>query len=205
MGDHELASVAAPVEPIAPGTVARRHRRLTGLSGMLLFACMFLPAVQGGEPVTPLEAPPALLPYLYGLVFALIAMSRTSRGLAFGVIALRVLAGLFVIGSVVLVVLVPPAGIIELILGTVLLVTVGLSNTTEPRVAVTGIVISFASIVWFGFLSVTLDALIGVYLSLASSIGLFAGCLDWLRELVVAPAVEVPRAVAAATAGRHRQ
>jgi hypothetical protein len=46
------------------------------------------------------------------------------------------------------------------------------------------------------------DALFGVYLSLGSSIGLFPGCLGWLRELVVRPAVDMPRAIAVA---RDRQ
>jgi hypothetical protein len=177
----------------------RMHRRLNGLSGMLLFACMFLPAVNGcHEPVIPLQVPPFLPPYLYGLVFALIAMSRTSRGLAYGVIALRVLAGLVVLGSTVLVVIVPPVGIIELLVGTALLVTVGLSRTTETRVAATGIVMTLVSIIWFGIWSVSSDALIGVYLSLGSSIGLFAGCRAWLRELVVRPPVDMPRAIAVA-------
>jgi hypothetical protein len=204
MGDPELgrAAVDPPIARIMPGG-ARMHRRLSGLSGILLFACMFLPAVKGcHEPVTPLQAPPFLPPYLYGLVFALIAMSRSSRGLAYGVIALRVLAALVVLGSIVLVVVLPPVGVIELVAGSVLLVTVGLSHTTETRVAVTGIMVGLGSIIWFGIWSVSAEALLGVYLSLASSIGLFAGCLAWLRELVVHPPVEMPRAIAVA---RDRQ
>lgn len=174
----------------------RLHRRLTGLSGILLFMCMFLPAVKGcSQPVTPLEVPPFLPPYLYGLVFALIAMSGTSRGLAYGATALRVLAALIVLGSVVLVVMAPELGVVELLIGVVLQVTIGVSRTTELRVVATGILVSLGSILWFGMWSVTSDALIGVYGSLASSIGLLAGCLAWLRELVVRRPVDVPRAV----------
>lgn len=198
MGDLALGKTAVdpPVRRFTPGGV-RVHRRLCGLSGILLFACMFLPAVRGCHgPLTPLQVPPFLPPYLYGLVFALIAMSRTSRGLSYGAIALRVLAGLVVLGSTVLVVIVPPIGIVELIAGIILLATVGLSQPTETRVAATGIVIGLVSIVWFGIWSVGADALIGVYLSLASSIGLFAGCLAWLRALVVRPPVDMPRAIA---------
>jgi hypothetical protein len=207
VGDLELGRPAVE-PPIPPDRGARIHRRLTGLSGILLFACMFLPAVRGcHEPVTPLQVPPFLPPYLYGLVFALIVMSRRSRGLPYGVIALRVLAALVVLGSVVLVVIVPLVGIIELVIGAVLMVTVGLSHTTEARVAVTGVAIGLFSMIWFGIWSLSDDALIGVYLSLASSAGLFAGCLAWLRALVVRPPVVVPRAVAVARppTGRHWQ
>jgi hypothetical protein len=188
---------------VAPGGGVRMHRRLRGLSGMLLFACMFLPAVKGcHEPVTPAQVPPFLPPYLYGLVFALIAISRSSLGLVYGVIALRALAAVIVLGSIVVVVLAPLIAIIEMIAGAVLLVTVGLFRTTETRVAATGIVISVVSIFWFGIWSVRWDAFWGVYLSLGSSIGLLAGCVAWLRELVVRPPVDMPRAIAVA---RYRQ
>jgi hypothetical protein len=198
MGDLERDdAVEPPVVGAAPGGGMRLHRRLTGLSGILLFVCMVLPAVKScGQPVTPLEVPPFLPPYLYGLVLALIAMSRTSRGLAYGATALRVLAALIVLGSVVLVVIAPEIGVVELLIGVVLQVTIGVSRTTELRVVATGILVSLGSILWFGMWSVTSDALIGVYCSLASSIGLLAGCLGWLRELVIRRPVDVPRAVA---------
>src|SRR5262249_50373496 len=148
------------------------HRKLTGLSGLLLFACMFLPAVRGcHQPVMAYEVPPFIPPYLYGLVFAMIAIVWSPRGLALGMLALRVVGSLVVIGSVVLVVIAPPVGIIELMIGALLLVTVGLFGTTEPRVVASGIIVGTICVIWFGCWAATPDALIGVYLSLASSFG----------------------------------
>ena len=163
---------------------------------------MFLPAVRGCEtPVTPLETPPFLPPYLYGGVFALLAVWRTAPGLWLGVTLLRGLSMLVVVGSILVIVLAPPVGAIELLLGSVLLAIVGLFRISEARVAATGIAVGVVCILWFGFWTLTPDALIGVHLSLASSIGLFAGCLGWLRELVARSAIDMPRA---ATLVRHR-
>jgi hypothetical protein len=205
MFDAESGSVAVdpPNRFVAPVSRTRRHRSLTGLSGILLFTCVFLPAVKGcTHPVMPYEFPPFLPPYLYGLVFAVIAMTPSPRGVLCGVLALRVLATLVVTGSVVLFVVVPPVGALELLIGTVLFAIIGLSGTTEERVAGTGLTVGLIATLWFGFWSLTPDALLGVYLSLASSIGLFIGSLMWLRELVSRPHVDVPRAVAAHRAWR---
>jgi hypothetical protein len=164
---------------------------------------MFLPAVKGcSDPVMPYEVPPFLPPYLYGLVFALLAMSRSRRGLGYGVRALRLLAVLVVASSVVLVVVAPPVGLVELVAGGALLVIIGLAETTEARVASTGIAVGLLSTIWFGFWSVAPDALLGVYLSLASSVGLVAGSLAWLCEILARPPVDVPLAIAAARARR---
>jgi len=200
MFDAESGSVAVdpPIRFVAPTSRRRRHRSLTGLSGILLFACVFLPAVKGcNHPVMPYEFPPFLPPYLYGLVFAAIAMAGSPRGVMCGVLALRVLATLVVTGSIVLFVVAPPVGAIELMIGTMLFAIVGLSGTTETRVAGTGVTIGLISTLWFGFWALTSDALLGVYLSLASSAGLLTGSLLWLRELLSRPAIDVPRAVAA--------
>jgi hypothetical protein len=205
MVDVETGSVAVdpPNAYVAPSSRAGRHRSLTGLSGILLFACMFLPAVRGcNDAVMPYEVPPLLPPYVYGLVFALIAMARTSRGVSYGVLALRVLAVLVVAASVVTGIFAPLVGILELMLGTLLLLVVGLSGATEAWIADTGIAVGLISMLWFGFWSLTPDALLGVYLAFASSIGLFAGSVAWLRELNRRSGVEMPRAVAAHRVGR---
>jgi len=205
MADLEIARAAVDLPParIVPQRPAPGHRALTGGSGIVLFACMFLPAVKGcHEAVMPFEVPPFLPPYGYGLVFALIAVSRTPRGLWLGVVALRALGALMVVSSIVLALLAPPVAIVELIVGAVLLVTAGLTGATEPGIAATGVAVGVVSVLWFGCWSATPDALIGVYLSLAGSLGLLVGCAAWWREAVGRLRAAVPRAVPAAA---HRQ
>ena len=196
-----MPAVELPVRRVAPGQ--RQPRPLIGMSGLLLFACMFLPAVRGCDaPITPLDAPPFLPPYVYGLVFAVIALWRTARGLGLGVHALRAVSALVVLGSVVVTMLAPPIGMTELVLGCVLLVVIGVHDSSERRVAGAGMAVGAICVLWFGFWTVTPEALIGVHLSLIASIGLFAGSVAWLRELVARRAVDMPRAAAIV---RHRR
>ena len=195
-------AVELPVRPIIPPGRTRRARPLVGVSGLLLFACMFLPAVRGCDaPMTPLEVPPFLPPYLYGGVFALLAVWRTARGLGVGVTLLRALSLIVVTGSILVIVLAPPIGVVELTLGCALLVIIGVVGSSEARVAVMGIAVGVISVVWFGFWTTTPEALIGVHLALAGSFGLLVGCLGWLRDLHALTVVDMPRA---ATFVRHR-
>src|SRR5947208_3485157 len=93
------------VEPMLP---RRRHRSITGISGAMLFACMFLPAVKGcGTPVYPVEMPMFLHPYLYGIAFAIGAGAVTARGMRATIVILRVLSWLAVAGGLVMVVVAP--------------------------------------------------------------------------------------------------
>lgn len=97
------------------------------------------------------------------------------------------------LGSIVVIVLAPPIGVVELVLGCVLLAIVGRFGSSEARVAATGVAVGVICAVWFGFWAVTPEALIGVHLALASSIGLLMGCLGWLRELRALTVVDMPR------------
>jgi hypothetical protein len=161
----------------------RRHRRITGPSGLLLFVCLFLPAVKGcDETVYPLSMPMFWHPYVYGLAFALAAAGVTVRHLRYSVLALRVLAWLTIIGGAFLVTVAGSIGIAELIIGACLLASIGRSGCSERRVAVTAITASTFSLLWFGLWVATPDALVGVYLAAFASVGVLAGGLLWLGE-----------------------
>jgi hypothetical protein len=190
-------AVEPPLVRIAPGTRIRRHRRVTALSGILLFACMFLPAIDACGPVLPYELPPVAPPYVLGLVFALIAIAQTERGLRGGILALRAVSAITVAAGVVVMPIVPEIGIPEAVLGVVLLGVIGLWRTTEPRVAAAAIVVAAVSALWFGLWCLDDGALTGVYLSAASSAGLLLGAVMWRGELADRARVEAPPAVCA--------
>lgn len=162
----------------------RRHRRITGTSGLLLFVCLFLPAVRScGSDVYPVEMPMFWHPYLYGAVLAAGTVTATMRSVHLTTIALRVLGWLSVLGGVAVIALSPALGVVELALGAVLLGMIGMRGHSERRVAGTGVVISIASLLWFGLWASSSGALVGVYLSLVASIFLLAGSLFWLSEI----------------------
>ncbi len=161
----------------------RRHRRITGPAGVLLFICLFLPAVKGcNEAVYPVTMPMFWHPYLYGLVLALGAARATVRHLRYTVLALRILAWLTLLGGVLLFVVAGAIGVAELIIGASLLGAIGRSGCSERRVALTAIVVGAFSLLWFGLWAATPDALVGGYLAGVASIGVLVGGLVWLGE-----------------------
>lgn len=168
-----------------------------GTAGILLFACMFLPAMKGcaNAPVLPLDVPPFLPPYLFGLVFAAIALTRSSRAMVAGVVAVRLLAAVVAFAGFVVFLVAPSIGVVELIVGLVLLSAIGLRGVSELRLAGSVALIGAICTMWFGLWTASVDALYGVHLSLASSIGLLLGGSAWLVEVVMQPAALVPRAV----------
>jgi hypothetical protein len=191
-----VTAVELPLVRSVPGTRIHRHRRVTGLSGILLFACMFLPAIDACGTVRPYDLPPLAPPYLYGLVFALIAMSRTPRRLVHGIAALRGLSVLVVFAGVVMTAVAPQIGVPEIALAVGLLVILGRARSGEARVAVAAIVLAAVAMVWFAVWCLDDGALVGVYLSLASAGGLLLGAVLAWRELAARAPRDVPPAVA---------
>jgi hypothetical protein len=201
--DDPLVQGAGPVEPpcrrVEIELGRRRHRLITAPSGLLLFVCLFLPAVRGCHaPVYPLEMPMFLPPYLYGLAFAYGAATLTARGMRNAIIAIRAITIMTLAGSALLVLLSPALGIIELMISAFVFAGIATGGHSERRAASTATIVGAICTLWFGFWTATSDALLGAYLSLASSIGLLVGGLVWLGETAanVAPLILIPRAVA---------
>lgn len=177
----------------------RHHRRFTVPSGLLLFACMFLPAVKGcSAPVYPLEMPMFLPPYLYGLAFAVGALSLSARAMRHTITAVRAITVITIMGSGVLLLVAPGLGLVEMLAGALLLAAIGWGGHSERRAASAATLIGALCTTWFGLWASTPDALLGVYLSFAASVGLLLGGLVWLGETAVVPVppIVIPRAVA---------
>lgn len=179
----------------------RRHRRITGPAGLLLFACMFLPAVKGcSAPVYPIETPMFLPPYLYGLVFAAAAATFTARGMRRAIDGLRLVTVASILGATVTMLLAPPVGVVELFAAVAVLATIGWSGHSERRAAIASLIISTMCTLWFGLWATTSEAMLGVYLAALGSVGLLVGSLVWLGEAIAAKRpISIPRAVIAST------
>jgi hypothetical protein len=162
----------------------RRHRRLTLPSGLVLFLCMFLPAVNAcGSSVYPTEMPLFWHPYVYGLALAIASCAWTVGAVRRAVTMMRVVACTAIAGGAVALLASTGLGAVLLVLGCVLLAMIGLRGASERRIASTGIVVSVMCLLWFGLWAGSAGALIGVYVSLAASIFLLAGSLLWLSEI----------------------
>ncbi len=200
MGDFASAcsAIELPRRYEPAGLPNRRHRPLTGTSGLLLAACFFLPMMRGCEhDDASLELPRVWVPHVYGLVFAIFGLARSRRVLAVGSGILRALGWMVLVGGAAMMAAAPPAGAVELVLGVFLVVAMSgrTLGTTELRMAVIAVLVGAVSAMWFALWAATPDALVGAYLGLASSIGLFAGGMFWLVELAWQPDARLPPAV----------
>jgi len=151
----------------------------------VLFVCAFLPAVEAcDETIYPIQEPAVLQPYAYGLVLAIAALVRTARGLR----ALRLALGaLVVVGGVACAVVgelreSAMLGALVTVAAIIALVPLVIPGNDERRIAAASGVMGLLGIVWFGLLATEPGALIGIYASIAGSLGLVVGALVWLAE-----------------------
>lgn len=203
MGDVFATARAVELPDVRPFASRRRHRPLTGTAGLLLFMCMFLPALRGcGEShVVPLELPPFLPPYLYGLVFAVAVHARSQRAVIASILVLRVLAALVAIAGFTVFLVAPQVGVVELAVGLVLITAAGGRGFSEHRLALTAVITGGVCTLWFGMWSLSASALVGVHLSLASSLALLAGGVMWHLDIVRYSRSRLP--VAARVSSHH--
>jgi len=194
---------AFAVEPPVPRV--RRHRLLTGTSGLLLFVCLFLPAVKGcsSAPIHPYEVPPFWLPYIYGAVFSVVALARTQRGLELGTNVLRALAVITIAAGGILLAVMELAGIIQMLVGIAMLCVIDLRGVSERRVAASGLLVGLLCSIWFGLWAGSQDALYGVFLSLGSSLGILVGSFVWIFEAIHVHDEPMPIAVILPAAQRR--
>ncbi|HEU0030739.1 MAG TPA: hypothetical protein VFQ53_08900 [Kofleriaceae bacterium] len=176
---------------LAPGH-KRRHRYLTVPAGVVLFVCLFLPAVKGcSEPVYPIVVPPVYPPYVLGLLVTLTALARPSvvRKL---VIASRVILWLTCIAAAfclagILVVEEPSSWMGYAVFAACVLVFVvtGWGERDELAAARAALATGLLGVIWFGAWLLPRDegVLFGMYVSFGSSLALLLGAAEWRREI----------------------
>lgn len=164
----------------------RTHRPFTALSGIVLFLCLFLPAVKAcNSPVYPYEIPPFCPPYAFGLLIAAVAMVRTRRGLAIALALLRVGIVAMFVGGIVCIAWAPALAAALCLFAAVFLAIVGLSRQDERPVAILTITANAIWAVWFVLWCTDNGAMIGVYAALVSSLGMVVGGVIWLGDLAL--------------------
>jgi len=183
---HTGVAIDLPAPRVELELGRRRHRRITGPAGAILFACMFLPAVKGcSAPVYPIEAPIFLPPYLFGLAFMIAAWAWTVRGLHRAVRLARAVTFASIACSTVTLLLAPPVGIVELAISVFVLATLGWTGCSERRLALAALVMGALGTLWFGLWASTAEAMIGVYLAALGSAALLVGACTWLVDLTL--------------------
>jgi hypothetical protein len=176
----------------------RRHRPLLGLSGLTLFVCLFLPAVQVCDTSQmPLDRPGSIPPYIYGAAFVVCAVLGTRRwAIQIAANLVRLLTLAHIVFAIGMLAAIEPLGVVELLAAVAVLGTLGV-GAHESRLALVPVVVGVGSAVWFAILLATGDARYGAWLSFASSLGVAIAGLLWRHDITAEdPAAALPRATA---------
>jgi hypothetical protein len=191
--------VEPPPERVDVELGRRRHRRLTGPSGLLLFLAMFLPFAKGCDdprPMYPFEVPLFVPPYLFGLVFAGAAATGTVRGMRTAIGVLRAMTVGAFAASALIFITNPLLGVAAVLASALMLAAIDSKGYAERRAAGGAILLGACGTLWFGLSATASEALAGVYVALAASLGLVAGGMVWLVEASAVPPIVLPGAVA---------
>jgi hypothetical protein len=160
-----------------------RRRGVLGISGWLLFACLFLPTLRVcGDPMMPVQFPPTYGVYLGGILVAVIGFStlrRSRRNMLLALIGLYsvsafTFAALF-LGGVVATGVGVLAGMVFLVLLWFMMRRAALVNWSERAVAIGCFVHAMVAAGWSALLAFDPEGMWGAQVSLgAASLMLFA-------------------------------
>lgn len=190
-------STAGSIDDERP-TVPRR-RRLPLPAGVVLALCIFLPALRVcGSPTYPITMPPFWSPYVLGALVAVMAAARTPRGMRAARVAISAIVVLTALGFGVLLVGSHQAQPIAVGMFAFAVAFVVVSRRGEPelRAAHATIGVGVGCAPWFALLAFDPDGMWGAWISLAASLALVVGGLEWRRQLRLARVDPVPRAIA---------
>lgn len=176
----------------------RQHRFLTVPSGLTLFVCMFLPAIQPcNKPVYPYEMPPVWPPYILGALAVGLALAWPGKPLQDRIGRMLTLTaqiivwltcgavGILSFGTMVMSAQLFPA--VPLVVSVAIIFVVGRGpNSDEMSAARVVIATSLIGIAWFGvwLLAEDEELLYGMYVSAGASVALLVSGMEWRRELL---------------------
>jgi hypothetical protein len=162
------------------GTIGKRTRGVLGGSGVLLFVCMFLPAVKVcDQPRYPTQAPLLCVPYEFGLACAIVAVTIATYPHVARWAMRAAAASLIFTGSAII----EPVGAVPIVFGATMLWVIGGRRVEIERgLAGATMAMGVAFTMWFFVLAID-DAMYGVALSLAGTIGILTAGAKWVFDL----------------------
>lgn len=173
-----------------------RRRGVLGISGWMLFACLFLPTLRVcGDPMMPVQFPPTYGVYICGILVAVIGFSTLRESRRRALIGIQ---GIYLASGLTFVALWLGGELAEwlgLLAGAMFLVVLWfvmrrstLVKWTERAVAIGCFAHAMVSVGWSAMLAFDPDGMWGAQISLAaSSVMLFAAGGYLVQELKAAP------------------
>jgi hypothetical protein len=165
-----------------------RRRSALGMSGWLLFVCLFLPTLRVcNDPMMPVQFPPTYGIYLVGLLIGLIGFTtirRSRHGLFIAIATIYIATAFGFLALFLAAEISDVAGVIAAfpLLGVLIMAVRQMTRTTwsERAVAVACVIHAVVSIGWSSLLAFDPDGMWGAWVSLfAASLMLFASIGYW--------------------------